>query len=169
MNSTTEPTIFYTPLQRRLHWLVLLLLILQYALQVPMKNALAAIGRQETLDLGQFLVTSLHTWAGMTIAALMIWRWQLRRRPVPLTGGHLSPSLVRWVELHHVSLYVATLLMAATGMLHYFGGVEQAGNWHAWGKWVLGVLIATHVLGALSHGGRGLKVLNRMMGRGSLR
>lgn len=165
MSGNSDSVIFYTPLQRRLHWLVLLLLIAQYALQIPMQRAMEAIERQETLGFLSFLVTTVHTWGGIAIAALMLWRWQLRRRAVPLAGGTLSAfqeSLVRW---HHVTLYVVVVLMALTGVVHYYFGFSPAGRWHEWGKWVLAVLLLLHVAGALSHGREGLKVLQRMMGR----
>ena len=169
MSSSDEGTIFYTPLQRRLHWLVLLLLIVQYASQVPMAASLEAIDREETLTLFQFLVTTVHTWGGITVAALMIWRWQLRRRAVPLAGGGLSEVHERWVRWHHTSLYAMVMLMVLTGVLHYYFGFSPAGRWHEWGKWILAVLVGIHVVGALSHGRRGRKVLLRMMGRDSLR
>lgn len=169
MSSSADGTIFYTPLQRRLHWLVLLLLIVQYALQIPMKASLAAIDRQETLTFFQFLVTTVHTWGGISVAAIMIWRWQLRRRAVPLAGGGLSAVHERWVRWHHTSLYAVLMLMVLTGVLHYYFGFRPAGRWHEWGKWLLAVLVGVHVVGALSHGSRGRKVLQRMMGRDSLR
>jgi len=169
MSGNSDNVIFYTPLQRRLHWLVLLLVIVQYSLQVPMERALEAIERQETLGFLSFLVTTVHTWGGIAIAAIMIWRWQLRKTVVPLADGTLSARqncLVRW---HHVSLYGVLLLMALTGVLHYYFGFVPAGRWHEWGKWLLAVLIGIHVAGALSHGRPGLKVLHRMMGRSGLR
>lgn len=169
MSGNSDSVIFYTPLQRRLHWLVLLLLIVQYALQVPMERAMDVIDRQETLRFSGFIVTTLHTWGGIAIAAIMIWRWQLRRRAVPLVGGTLSERQERWVKWHHVGLYVVVLAMALSGIMHYYFGFQPAGRWHEWGKWVLAVLVSIHVAGALSHGRAGLKVLHRMMGRGCLR
>ncbi len=172
--------IFYTTLQRRLHWLVLLMLIAQYLLQVPMRAAMAAIESQETLTLFQYLVATVHTGNGISIAAIMIWRWQLRRRAVPLAGGNLTPRREKLVRVHHVSLYVTVLGMMVTGALHYYVGIEAAGQWHEWGKWLLLVLVGVHIAGALSHGVRhgahheapGVRsdtVLQRMMGRDSLR
>jgi len=169
MSGNADNVIFYTPLQRRLHWLVLLLVIAQYALQGPMHRAMEAIERQETLGFVSFLITTVHTWGGIAIGAIMLWRWQLRRRSVPLLGGTLSKrqeSLVRW---HHVTLYGVLMLMVLTGVMHYYFGFQPAGRWHEWGKWLLAGLIAVHVAGALSHGRPGLKVLHRMMGRDGLR
>lgn len=169
MSSVSKPVIFYTLLQRRLHWLVLLLVLGQYLLQWPMQRAMVAIERQETLSFLQFLVATVHTWGGIAIAALMLWRWQLRRRRVPVATGTLGPGRERLVHMHHVSLYVALVLMAFTGVLHYYLGVEVAARWHEWGKWLLAALIGIHVVGALSHLRHEQSVLHRMMGRGSLR
>lgn len=169
MSDSPEAVNFYTRLQRRLHWLVLVLVLLQYGLQSPMKEAMGVIEKDEALNFGQFLVTTWHTWSGLSIAAIMLWRWQLRRRRVPLAAGTLSSRhemLARW---HHVSLYVALVSMAFTGALHYYLGVEQAAQWHEWGKWLLLLLIGVHIAGALVHVGRGDTVFQRMMGRGSLR
>ncbi|MGQ7845383.1 cytochrome b [Granulosicoccus sp. 3-233] len=169
MSGNSDNVIFYTPLQRRLHWLVLLLLIVQYSLQIPMERAMQAIEREEALGFLSFLVTTLHTWGGIAIGAIMIWRWQLRRRVVPLAGGTLSGRQERFVRWHHVALYAVLLLMVVTGVVHYYFGFQPAGRWHEWGKWLLAGLIAIHVAGALSHGRQGLKVLHRMMGRDGLR
>ena len=50
---------------------------------------MGAVEQQITLNFVQFLVTTLHTWSGITIAIVMLWRWQLRSRVVPLNGGHM--------------------------------------------------------------------------------
>lgn len=169
MNGKPESEIFYTPLQRRLHWLVLLLVLIQYALQWPMQEAMALIEQERSLGLVDFLVTTLHAWGGITIAALMIWRWQLRRRAVPLLAGNLPERQQRWIRWHHVGLYVVILLMALTGIMQYFFSWQAAASWHYRGKWLLAVMLLLHVAGSLSHGRLGLRVLHRMMGRGDVR
>ncbi|MFK8080511.1 MAG: cytochrome b [Granulosicoccus sp.] len=169
MSQETETGVFYTLLQRRLHWLVIILLAGQYVLQGPMREAISAIERQETLGFIQFLVTTVHTWGGIGIAVIMAWRWQLRQRVVPLNGGHMSRTQARWVRAHHVSLYAVIFLMAISGALHYYMEWHSAGRWHELGKWLLLALIIVHVLGALLHLQQGGTVLRRMMGRNSLR
>lgn len=168
MSDKAGPAMFYTLLQRRLHWLVIVLLLGQFVLQAPMRDAIRAIEQQETLGFVQFMVTTAHTWGGVAIAAMMLWRWQLRKRAVPLNGGHLSQKQIRWVTVHHLSLYAVTIFMATSGAMHYYLGWSFAARWHELGKWVLLVLIVIHVAGALSHLKRGSTVLSRMMGRNSL-
>lgn|GEM_PF-754973 len=169
MNSEVSEPTFYTVLQRRLHWLVIVLLTLQFALQQPMQNALAEIERNEPLGFIEFLVTTVHTWGGISIALIMVWRWMLRRREVPLNGGCLPRTLERLVKMHHVSLYVVVIAMAGSGAMHYYAGVQAAARWHELGKWLLLALIGVHVAGAAIHAFQGHTVLQRMMGRGSLR
>jgi len=163
---SSHPT-FYTLLQRRLHWLVIVLLMGQFALQNPMREAMAAIQRQETLGFVQFLVTTAHSWGGICIAVVMVWRWQLRKQVVPLNGGHLSRLRSRWVNAHHVGLYAVTIAMATTGAMHHYLEWSFAARLHIVGKWLLFALIALHVTGALVHMRQGSTVLRRMMGRNS--
>jgi len=160
---------FYSVLQRRLHWLVIVLVAIQYLSQDAMRDALHAIEQQVALGFTQFLVTTVHTWGGAGIAALMLWRWRLRRKKVALNGGLMAHKKARWVTFHHICLYISVWFMATTGALHYYLSWPPAARWHELGKWMLLVLIAIHVLGALSHLGGGNTVLRRMMGRDSLR
>jgi len=168
MSRTSGTAVFYTVLQRRLHWLVIFLLSGQYLLQGPMRDAIAAIERHETLGFTQFMVTTVHTWGGICIAAIMLWRWQLRKRVVPLNEGLLSQKQARWVTAHHVSLYAVIFVMAISGAMHYYLGWAFAARWHELGKWLLLALILVHVIGALLHVRQGSTVLRRMMGRNSL-
>ena len=52
----------YSPVQRRLHWLVTLLVLIQFLLQSPMRDAISAIEHSASLTAVQFLVTSIHSW-----------------------------------------------------------------------------------------------------------
>jgi len=169
MNGRADTQIFYTRLQRRLHWLVVVLLAGQYLLQGAMRRALSTIESEQTLNFGQFIVTTLHTWSGISIAMIMIWRWNLRKRRVPINGGKASVALERWVECHHISLYVVVGVMAFSGAAHYYLHWEQAARWHELGKWVLAGLVVSHVAGAVLHAARGSTVLRQMMGIGRLR
>ncbi|MFK7893374.1 MAG: cytochrome b [Granulosicoccus sp.] len=169
MNDLPSDTLRYTSLQRRLHWLVIVLVFVQYLAQETMGEAMRVIEQHEPVNAGHFFVITIHTWFGALLAAVMIWRWTLRRRPVPVNGGLMARHRARYVAIHHKILYLTIILMALTGALHYYAGLPTAGRWHELGKWLLLVLIAIHVLGALSHVRGGSGVLRQMMGRGSLR
>ena len=169
MSVVAKPAPFYTKLQRRLHWLVIVMLILQFLLQSPMKEAMAAIERGETIGFVAFIVTTLHTWSGISIAAIMLWRWRLSRQKVPLAAGKLNSFQSKIVRLHHLGLYVVVVLMALSGAVHYYFEIEVAAMLHEWGKWLLLVLIGVHIAGALTHIRNGSRVFQRMMGPNSLR
>ena len=169
IDSADQNPLFYSRLQRRLHWLVLVLLLVQYALQLPMMAAMAAIDNEETITFLQFLVITLHTWGGASIAAIMCWRWHLRKQVVLPGAGQLSTFQSKWVKVHHTTLYAVLILMALSGACHYYLGWTLAARWHELGKWLLLALIGVHIAGAISHLGDGNRVLQRMMGRDSLR
>ena len=154
----------WTSLQRRLHWLVALLVLGQFLLQRPMRSAVEAAAAGEAVTFVQFLVTTLHTWGGGGVAALVLWRLVLRRRaPVPVAAGTLGPRASRLVGFHHGALYALLLAMVLSGAAHYYAGWEAAARWHEIGKWALAVAVALHLAGALRHAVRpGDAILQRM-------
>lgn len=171
MSPDEERAPTWSPLQRRLHWLVAGLVLGQYLLQDAMRSAGETVARGETVSAGEFLVTTLHTWGGAAVAALVVCRLVLRRRaPVPVAAGGLGAGAARLVRWHHLALYAALVAMVLSGALHYYAGVEAAARWHGIGKWVLAALVAVHVGGALRHALRpGDTVLQRMWSGGERR
>ena len=142
----------YSPVQRRLHWLVTLLVLIQFLLQSPMRDAISAIEHSASLTAVQFLVTSIHSWGGTAIGLLVIYRWQLRKeRRIGADAAGLSPQIARIAGFHHVLMYLVLLLMAVTGALNYYVGWPVAAQWHERGKWGLLALVAAHILAALWH------------------
>ncbi len=157
----------YTSLQRRLHFLVLLLIAAQYLFQGPMRNALEQIESGADLSFAGFLVTTVHTLGGALIAAAMLWRWRLaRQNPVPIAAARLGDKASCYIRIHHQLFYVMVPIMVISGALHYYLGWQSAGRWHELGKWGLAALIGVHVAGALWHVVTGHReVFSRMMGR----
>lgn len=142
----------WTQLQRQLHWWVAGVVACQFALQEPMRSAMQAIEQNEAISFGQFVVTTVHVWGGMLILALTLYRLRLRRiRPVAVGGGRLSQGLALGVQLTHRLLLAVVMLMGVTGVAHWYLGIDIAARAHETGKWVLGVLIALHVIGAIHH------------------
>jgi len=151
----TTPT--WTPLQRRLHWIVALLVAGQFTLQQAMRSANEAARAGETVTFVQFVVTTLHTWGGAGVALLVAWRLVLRRRaPVPVAAGAPGPLAARLIGWHHRLLYALLVGMALSGALHWYAGWEVAARWHEIGKWLLVTAVVVHLGGALRHrlGGR---------------
>ena len=164
--SDEDPLPTWTPLQRRLHWLVAALVLAQFLLQRPMRAASEAVADGVAVSFGQFAVTTLHTWGGAGIAALVVYRIVLRRRrPVPVGGARLGPRESRLIGWYHASLYGLLLAMALSGALHYYAALPGAARVHELGKWLLGVAVAVHLVGALRHA----RLSGRRRDRGSAR
>lgn len=143
----TEYTPHYSPLRRRLHWIVAVLVGIQYLWQDSLGATMAMLGENRTPDAGQFLVITLHTWGGLLLAALVIWRIRLR-----LGEAHAERVPVsRLAAAQHWLLYVTLAVMSATGALHYYDLLDAGADWHRAGKWLLGALVLLHGLAALWH------------------
>jgi len=155
----------YSRLQRRLHWLVVLLIASQYVLQAPMRAAIQLLNETGSLDVVGFLVTTLHTWSGVIVAGLVAYRWHLRaKHPVPVAAGQISGWPAKIATTVHISLYAVLLAMTVTGVLHYGLEWSLAGRCHNVGKWVLAALLLAHVGAAFwHHWVRRDQVLHRMM------
>jgi len=148
MNNITR----YSVIQQKLHWLVVLLVASQYLLQAPMKRAMSAQYKQFDLSAVDFLVTTLHTWGGAAIGAIMVYRLWLRlQTPVAPGGGNLPGLMQTIVAAMHWGFYALLFFMVATGSLHYYFDIHAVASWHEWGEWLLLAMIAIHGLAALLH------------------
>lgn len=140
----------YSRTQIVLHWLVFILVALQYILSAPIAEAWSDIraGIEPTI---QPPVVG-HVLGGLAVLGLVIWRLVLRARrgvPPPPEG---QPAALRIVaHVTHWSLYAALILVPVTGAAAWFGGSEQAAGAHSVLRIVLLALIALHVAGALYH------------------
>lgn len=142
----------WTPLQRRLHWLVAAIVLMQFVLQDAMRSATDTAASGGRIGFIDFVVTTVHSWGGALIAFLVIFRLVLRRRaPVVVGSGGLEPLAARFVQANHLLLYALLMLMSVSGVLHYHVGLEFAARWHEVGKWLLALAAALHVAGALRH------------------
>jgi len=142
----------YSALQRRLHWVVVVLVALQYLLQSPMRAAMSSLHKNIPVSGVDFLVTTLHTWGGAAIGAIMVYRlWLRRQNPVPAGAGQLQGKAQLVASGVHWGFYAALFFMVVTGTLHYYLGLHWAASWHERGEWLLLVLIGVHGLAALLH------------------
>lgn len=142
----------YSALQQKLHWVVVVLVGLQYLLQAPMRAAMSA--HNDNIPLGgvEFLVTTLHTWGGSAIGAIMVYRLWLRvQKPVEVGGGRLQGMARLIASGMHWGFYVLLLFMVATGTLHYYFELHWVASWHERGEWLLLGMIVVHGLAALLH------------------
>ncbi len=142
----------YTSVQRYLHWLVVALVLIQFATQEPMHAAMVLIDQGTQLSFSGFLVTTLHTLVGASILLLVCYRLVLRRRRPVKPGGSSSGPWLRACALGlHRILYGLLLWMAFSGAAHYYLGWQVAARWHWLGKWVLVSALLVHVTAALWH------------------
>ncbi|HRO14865.1 MAG TPA: cytochrome b/b6 domain-containing protein, partial [Paracoccus sp. (in: a-proteobacteria)] len=91
----------------------------------------------------------LHVWVGLAILALVAVRLVLRRRaaPAPVEPG-LQGTLAVWV---HRLLYLGVVVVAASGIAAFFGGLREAGEMHELLGNVLFALVGLHILAAIYH------------------
>jgi len=157
----------YSAVQRKLHWVIVILVAVQYLLQSPMRTAMTNLQDNVTLSALDFIVTTIHTWGGASIGAIMVYRLWLRvQNPVPVGAGQLTDVWSSIARGMHWSFYAVLLFMVVTGSLHYYFGWHSIAHWHEKGEWLLLGLIVIHGLAALLH--RFYKndaVLGQMWGR----
>lgn len=138
----------YSRAQIALHWVVFLLIALQYLFHDAILEA------WDTLrDGGEIAFSPLvaaHVFGGLLILALVLWRLALRltRGAPPLPEEEPAP-LKLIAQLTHLGLYALMLLMPVTGALAWFGGIGSMADVHGLLRLLLLALVALHVAGAL--------------------
>ena len=159
MDDETRPEGGFAPRQRRLHWIVAGLVLLQLALG-------AIIGSTAPAD--HKMVLWAHAAIGSTIFFLMVARWQLRQRvgvPPPPAGTPIDAAIL--ARVNHLGYYALLLALPVIGWCAYlFHGAF--GVVHAAGAGVLVLAIAAHLGGVAYHSWiRGDGLLQRMLARPS--
>lgn len=140
----------YTRTQIRLHWIVVALIVLQYALHDTISDAWDAA--LDGAEVGFDPLIAQHVLMGGLVAILAFWRLGLRLThgaPPPPEREH--PALKLLAHATHWAFYALMVLMPVSGAVAWFGGVEGAAQGHNAMKVVLLALIALHVAGALFH------------------
>ncbi|SEQ12536.1 cytochrome b [Thalassovita taeanensis] len=138
----------YSLTQIRLHWIVFILVALQYLLHESIIAAWDQIQKGGTPAFDP-LVTG-HVVGGVLILALVVWRIVLKlQRGAPALPENEPPALKAVAQVTHLGLYLLLILMAVSGGTAWFGGVEFAAEVHEVLRIVLLALVGLHVLGAL--------------------
>lgn len=139
----------YSITQIRLHWIVAGLIVLQLIFGEGIKDAIDIIedGGSARYD----LVTVSHIAVGVLVLAFAVWRLALRaRRGVPaLPAGSVLQHLA--AHAGHWALYALMVLAPISGMIAWFGGIEDVADLHELAKPAFVFLIAVHVVAALWH------------------
>ncbi|MDM7969953.1 MAG: cytochrome b/b6 domain-containing protein [Paracoccaceae bacterium] len=140
----------YSRLQIRLHWLVFVLLALQYILHEPITEAFDMV--EDGLTPAFSPLVAAHVFGGFLIFVLVAARIYIRKErgvpPLPETG----PPLQRMAaHVTHYSLYALMIAMPVSGAVAWFRGNEAAAEAHEVMRAILLAFIALHVVGALYH------------------
>lgn len=133
-----------------LHWLVAVLIALQFLLKNSISQSWEAFLAGRDVEF-QPLVAA-HIFGGLTILAFVVWRLVLRAKRGGPPPPDAEPAGLRLAaKAAHVSLYALMVAMPVSGAVAWFGSVEQAATAHKLLKIALLALIVLHVIAALVH------------------
>lgn len=139
----------YSRTQIVLHWVVLVLIALQYLFHDAISSAWDRV--EEGAEVAFDPLVLGHVAGGGLVLLLALWRLGLRARrgaPAPLDSGRLQVVIAK---LTHTGLYALMILMPVSGAVAWFGGVGAAAEGHEVLKALLLALVALHVVGAVYH------------------
>lgn len=140
----------YSARQIRLHWLVAIIIVLQFVLHEPIAEAWEGIENGQSPAFNWLILS--HVFGGTLVLIFALWRLVLRQtRGVP-PAPEAEPAPLRLAaHLGHLALYALMIAMPLSGMAAWFGGIEAAAEGHEVMKVALLALVAVHVLAALWH------------------
>lgn len=140
----------YSARQIRLHWIVTVLIVLQFVLNEPIAKAWDGIEDGQSPAFNWLILS--HVAGGALVLIFALWRLALRlTRGVPLAPEAEPAALRKAAHLGHLALYALMIGMPLSGMAAWFGGIEVAAQAHQVMRIVLLALVAVHVLAALWH------------------
>jgi cytochrome b561 len=134
----------YSRTQIVLHWVVVVLLALQYLLHKGIADAFEVA--EETGVYAMNLPVIAHIAGGALILLLACWRLILRNdRGVPAPPGGEPEVFRRLSHIAHLAVYALLILLPVSGALAWGGRMEAAGDAHEVLKTLLLLLIVAHV------------------------
>jgi len=138
----------YSKKQIRLHWIIFVLVVLQFVLHEPMSDSWELIKKGQEPVLRPLVVQ--HVVGGLMILALVIWRLSIRvKRGAPALPKEEHPVLKGLAHLSHWVLFAMLIFMPISGAIAVFGEVIPAGNAHEVMKAIILLFMALHVVGAI--------------------
>jgi len=148
----TKTSSGYSRIQISLHWIIALLVLLEYAggdfaSELIRRVGLAGLGGPDTP-----LLANAHAWVGVAILALMALRLIVRIvHGAPALPAEEDPRLKLVAKATHILLYAVLLLAPIAGMMEWYWHIS-AGVWlHDGATTVLAALIYLHIAAALYH------------------
>jgi cytochrome b561 len=139
----------YSTIQITLHWLVLLLVVVQLLVAESMTETVDAIEEGGAVSATTAFFGSVHFWVGLAILAVMLTRLGVRlRRGAPEHADTSNAALTIVAKTVHYALYAALIAAPISGLLAYYG-IADIGDIHALVRPALFILVGLHILGAL--------------------
>lgn len=145
----------WSAVQIRLHWLVALLLLVQWWSGESMPAVVDALKQQQQLSATQFLSSSVHSYGGIGILILIMIRIRLRLAGLAHFKAEVAnePKLLRLLaNITHFCLYTVLVVLALSGILVYYEILPISAKLHHRAGSVLMLLVILHLLAAAYHG-----------------
>ena len=134
----------YSRMQIILHWVVVVLVALQYLLHDGISDAYDIAEETGVYALSAPVIG--HIAGGALILLLACWRLILRNdRGVPAPPEGEPEPFRRLSHLAHLAVYALLILLPVSGALAWGGQIEAAGDAHEVLKMLLLLLILAHV------------------------
>lgn len=139
----------YSPMQKRLHWAVVILLALQYlffdGMGRPFHQLMDGLPAWNT-------TVVLHLVIGVLILLAAIWRLALRRsHGVPAEPEGTPDHAKLAAKAVHIGIYAVLIILPISGSVAWFGKIGAPAEVHEILTNVLLALVGIHVLAALVH------------------
>ncbi len=140
----------YSLAQIVLHWVVVVLVALQFLVADGMADAFETL--EETGAAEPSVWSNLHIAGGVTIFVLMLVRLFLRNsRGTPPPPVDEAPLMRNAAQAVHWAFYALLVLLPLSGAIAWFRGNDSAAEVHEVLKVVLLVLIGLHIAAAVYH------------------
>ena len=135
----------YSHLQMGIHWLVVLMVVVQLIIGDSMTEMIEAIEDGEPVAGSDALWGTVHYWLGIAIFAVMLLRLAVRLTTgVPPHAGTQPGWQIAAANIVHWAFYVVLLAVPVSGLVAYYG-IADVGELHGLSKPLLILLIAIHV------------------------
>ena len=156
---TAAPPPGYSGLQIALHWVIALLVVLNWLFSEGMGKLL-----DQRIE-GGATGTPVHVWIGLIVLALVVVRLIARlTRGAPEPPADDPPALRTAANWGHWFIYLLLIGVPLGGAITWFAGVEDLGNLHGLAANLLLLVAGVHALIALwHHYGKKDGLLLRMM------
>lgn len=139
----------YSAPQISIHWLIVLLVIVQLVVAESMTTMVDALEEGEQVSSQIATGGLIHFWVGIAILALMLVRLGMRLAfgaPPHAPGASRLQNVA--AATVHGALYVVLLAAPISGLVAFYG-LADVGDIHALVRPALFILVALHVAGAL--------------------